>query len=96
VFSQLGYKRGMARALEGFACLAAARRNPVRALTLAAAATHLRQLISAPLPQAEQSKLDLALSSAWESLGDAEGKAAWAEGSAMGIESALEVSMRQD
>jgi Flp pilus assembly protein TadD len=96
LFSQLGHKRGMARALEGFACLAAAQSDPARALTLAAAATHLRQLISAPLPQAEQSKLDQALSSAWESLGDTKGKAAWAEGSAIGIERAIEYSLQQN
>lgn len=95
VFSQLGHKRGMARALEGFACLAAARGDPARALTLASAATHLRQLISAPLPLAEQSKLDQTLSSAWESLGDAEGKAAWAEGSAIAIERAIEYSLQE-
>lgn len=96
VFSQLGHKRGMARALEGFACLAAAQNDPVRALKLAAAATHLRQLISAPLPQAEQSKLDQALSLAWKSLGDAEGKGAWAEGCAIGMERAIEYSLQQN
>ena len=96
VFSQLGHKRGMARALEGFACLAAARGDPVRSLTLAAAATHLRELISAPLPLAEQSKLDQALSSAWGSLDDAEGKAAWAEGSAITIERAIEYSLQEN
>jgi predicted ATPase/DNA-binding winged helix-turn-helix (wHTH) protein len=95
VFSQLGHKRGMARALEGFACLAAARGDRVRTLKLAAAATHLRQLISAPLFQAEQIKLDQTLSSAWESLGEAEGKAAWAEGSALNIESAIEYSLQR-
>lgn len=95
VFSQLGHQRGMARSLEGFACLAAARGDLVRALTLAAAATHLRQVISAPLPRAEQSKLDQALASAWASLGEAEGKAAWAEGSALSIESAIEYSLQE-
>lgn len=95
VFSQLGHRRGMARALEGFACLAAARGDPARALKLASAATHLRQLISAPLPLAEQSKLDQTLSSSWELLGDAEGKAAWAEGSAIGIERAIEYSLQE-
>ena len=95
VFSQLGHKRGMARSLEAFACLAAARGDLVRALKLAAAATHLRQVISAPLPQAEQSKLDETLAPAWESLGDAEAKAAWAEGSGISIESAIEYSLQE-
>jgi predicted ATPase/DNA-binding winged helix-turn-helix (wHTH) protein len=94
VFSELGHKRGMARALEGSACLAAARGHAARALKLAAAATHLRRLISAPLPQAEQCELDRNLSSAWASLSETEGKGAWAEGSAMSIESAIQYSLR--
>ena len=89
VFSELGHKRGIARSLEGSACLAAARGKATRALKLAAAAKQLRQIISVPLPQAEQSKLDHSLSSAWRALGETEGKAAWAEGSAMSIESAI-------
>ena len=58
IFAGLGHRRGMARALEGSACLALAQGHAARALTLAAAAAYLRRLISAPLPQAEQSKLD--------------------------------------
>lgn len=88
-FFELGHKRGIARSLEGSACLAAARGKATRALTLAAAARQLRQIISVPLPQAEQTKLDQHLSSAWKALGENEGKAAWAEGSAMSIESAI-------
>jgi hypothetical protein len=85
----------MARALEGSACLAAARGQAARSLTLAAAAKRLRQLVSAPLPQAEQSKLDQNLSSAWKSLGEAEGKRVWAEGAAMSIESAVQYSLQE-
>jgi predicted ATPase/DNA-binding winged helix-turn-helix (wHTH) protein len=95
VFSGLGHRRGMARALEGSACLAAARGQAARSLTLAAAAKRLRQLVSAPLPQAEQSKLDQNLSSAWKSLGEAEGKRVWAEGAAMSIESAVQYSLQE-
>ena len=95
VFSALGHKRGMARSLEGFACLAAARGQMARALTLAAAATHLRRLISAPLPQAEQSKLDQNLISAWKLLGESEGKEAWAEGSAMSVENSIQYSLQE-
>jgi predicted ATPase/serine/threonine protein kinase len=95
LFSELGHKRGVARSLEGFACMAVARGHAGRALRLAAAAAHLRQLISAPLAQAEQSKLDQQMSSAWESLGEVEGKGEWAEGSAMGIESAIQYSLQE-
>jgi hypothetical protein len=53
----------------------------------------LRQLISAPLHQAEQFKLDQTLLPAWESLGEAEGKRAWAEGAAMSLEQAIQYSL---
>jgi len=95
LFSELGHKRGLARSLEGFACLAVARGHAGRALRLAAAAAHLRQPISAPLPQAEQSKLDQNMSSAWESLGEVGGRVAWAEGSAMEIASAIQYSLKE-
>jgi tetratricopeptide (TPR) repeat protein len=93
MFARLTSKRGMARALEGFACLAAARGEAKRALTLAAAAEHLRRQISAPLPQAEQAKIDHSVSAAWILLGEAEGKAAWAEGVAMSIDGAVRYSL---
>ena len=94
-FAELGHKRGMARVLEGSACLAAARGQAERALKLAGAAEHLRRLISAPLPQAEQSKLHENLASARESLSEAARKLAWAEGSAMSIESAIQYSLQE-
>jgi len=95
VFAQLSSKRGMARVLEGFACLAAAREEAKRALTLAAAAAHLRHQISVPLPQAEQSKLDHNLSPAWKLLPEAEGKAAWAEGAAMSVDNAVRYALEE-
>jgi serine/threonine-protein kinase PknK len=95
VFAGLGYRRGIARALEGCACLALARGHAARALTLAAAAAHLRRLISAPLPQAEQLKLDRMLLPAWTSLTQPEGKCAWAEGSAMPLEKAIQYSLEE-
>ena len=95
IFAGLGHRRGMARALEGSACLALARGYAARALTLAAAAAHLRRLISTPLPQAEQLKLDRRLLPAWKSLSQPEGKAAWAEGSAMSLEKAIHYSLEE-
>lgn len=90
VFFELGHKRGIARSLEGFACLAAAQAQAPRALKLAAADAHLRQMINAPRPQAEQAELDRNLSSSWASLGEGAGKGAWAEGSALSVESAIQ------
>ena len=89
IFVGLGHRRGIARALEGSACLALAQGHAARSLTLAAAAAHLRETISAPLPQAEQIKLDQTLLPAWKLLSASESKNAWAEGSAMCPEKAI-------
>lgn len=93
IFAELEHRRGMARTLEGCACLALSRGDAARALTLAAAAAHLRRVISAPLPQAEQTKLDQALLPAWESLGAPEARDAWAAGSGMSVGKAIEYSL---
>jgi predicted ATPase/DNA-binding winged helix-turn-helix (wHTH) protein len=95
IFAGLGHRRGMARTLEGYACLAVTEGYASRALTLAAAAAHLRQLISAPLPPEEQSKLDQRLVHAWRSLRELEGKDAWAKGSAMSLEKAMHYSIEK-
>jgi tetratricopeptide (TPR) repeat protein len=95
LFAELGHRRGIARALEGFACLALRIGHPRRALTLAAAAAHLRELISAPLPQADQSKVDEALLPAWELLNELERKIAWEAGSAMTTEQAIDYALEE-
>jgi len=95
LFAGLGHRRGMARGLEGLACLALAQGHAARALRLASAAMRLRRLISAPLPQAEQVKLDRTLLAAWQSLSERDGKDAWSEGSAMSLERAIEYSMEE-
>ena len=93
IFGELGHRRGIARDLEGSACLAWAEGHATRALTLAAAAASLRQLIGAPLPQAEQTKLDGTLQPAWIALSDGDGAAAWAEGSNLNLEQSIEFSL---
>jgi predicted ATPase/DNA-binding winged helix-turn-helix (wHTH) protein len=95
IFAGLGHRRGAARALEGSACLALVQGQAERALKLAAAAANLRQLISAPLHLADQSKLDQMLLPARNLLTDAEGKRAWAEGSAMNLEAAIQYSLQE-
>ena len=94
IFADLGHRRGIARALEGCACLAAGQSHAARALKLAAAAAHLRQLISAPLTEAERSKLENKLRAAWKALSEAEGKQAWSEGFAMSMERAIQYSLQ--
>jgi tetratricopeptide (TPR) repeat protein len=95
IFARLGHRRGTARVLEGFACLALAQGSAARALTLAAAAAHVRRLIRVPLPQAEQCKLDQMLQPAWKTLNEAVGKTAWAEGWAMSLEEAIRYSLAE-
>jgi predicted ATPase/DNA-binding winged helix-turn-helix (wHTH) protein len=95
IFAGLGHRRGMARALEGSACLSVAQGHAARALRLVAAAANLRRQISAPLPQAEQFKLDRRLLYAWKSLTETEGKDAWAAGSAMSLEEAVQYSLEE-
>jgi predicted ATPase/DNA-binding winged helix-turn-helix (wHTH) protein len=95
IFSGLGHRRGIARALEGYACLAVAQGNAERALKLAAAAAQLRCLISAPLHQAEQSKLDQTLLVAWNSLSETEAKRTWEAGFAMSVEKAIQYSLQE-
>jgi predicted ATPase/DNA-binding winged helix-turn-helix (wHTH) protein len=95
IFAGLGHRRGTARALEGSASLALAQGQAERALALAAAASHLRQLISAPLHHAEKSKLDQALLPAWQCLVEAEGMRAWTKGSEMSLEEAIQYSLEE-
>jgi predicted ATPase len=93
IFKGLEHRRGIARVLEGLACYALAREDAWRALLVAAAASHLRKLMSAPLPPAEQAKLDQKLARAWQQLGEPEGKRAWTEGSTMTIENAIHYAL---
>ncbi len=90
LFVTLEHKRGIARALEGFACSALAQRDPARALAITAAAAHLRQWIGAPLMPAEQSELSEKLKPAWTSLSGEDSKAAYARGSSMSVETAIQ------
>jgi hypothetical protein len=55
----------------------------------------LRQLIGAPLPQAEQQKLDRTLLLAWKSLSEAQGQQAWEAGSAMTLEDSIRYSLEE-
>src|SRR5579883_194751 len=93
LFSSVGHRRGVARVLEGLACLALARSDAKRALALAAAAGHLRQLIGAPLNPAEQSQLDEKLENARKLLSELEARNAWEKGWSMPLEAAVQHSL---
>ena len=81
--------------MEGFACLAVERGQAARALQLAGAATLLRYQIGAPLPLAEQNKIDQSLSAARAALSEPEGKNASTAGSAMSLEQAIQYSLEE-
>ena len=90
IFRELDHKRGIARILECFACVASAQLEAETALRLAGAAAALRQNIGAPLPTAEQVKLDANLRPAWQALTKEGGLSAWSAGLALPMERAIE------
>ncbi len=96
IFATLGHRRGVARILEGYASLALAEAEAMRALTLAAAAAQLRKLISAPLSQAEQSQLDKIVQVSREALNESEAQRALAAGTVMSMEEAMRYSLRDE
>jgi len=93
IFAGLKHRRGIARVLEGLACFAMSKGEARRALSVAAAASHLRRVVSYPLTPVEQSKLDEKLRGAWQQLGETEGKQAWAEGYGMTMENAVRCAL---
>ena len=89
MFQELEHKRGIARLLECFACLAAVQLEAERSLRLAGAASALRQNIGAPLTPAEQGKLEAILDPARHALTNTASATAWLEGWAMPVEKAI-------
>jgi hypothetical protein len=96
MFQELGYKRGIARALESLAVSAAAQSNAEQALHLPGAAAALRQRLGAPLSLAEQPRLEKALVFARRTVGKAAGVAAWMEGWAMPVEQAVQEALNSE
>jgi hypothetical protein len=90
IFQQLDHKRGIARLLECFACLAAAQFQAERSLRLAGAAAALRQNIGAPLTRAEQAKLEASLEPSRCAVTNTAGETAWLEGNSLLLEKAIE------
>jgi predicted ATPase len=90
IFQELEHKRGIARLLECFACSAASQLQAERSLRLAGAAAALRQNIGAPLTPTEQTKLEVILHPARQTLTNTSGATAWLEGWAMPVEEAID------
>jgi predicted ATPase len=80
LFQELGQKRGMARLLDCLACSAALQSKPERALRLAGAAAAMRRVLGAPLPMAEQARLEKTLDLARQSVSPTIAAASWMDG----------------
>jgi predicted ATPase/DNA-binding winged helix-turn-helix (wHTH) protein len=96
IFQELEHNRGVARLLEHFACSAAAQLEAERSLRLAGAAAALRQNIGAPLPPAEQAKLEAVLEPPRRALTETAGATAWLEGWALSVEKAVEEALKPE
>jgi adenylate cyclase len=90
----LGNKWGIAYLLEDTGGLAALQGQTERALRLVGAATALREAINAPLPSAEQTKLERMLEPVRQSLGEAAAAALTAEGKALSMEQAIDEALQ--
>jgi tetratricopeptide (TPR) repeat protein len=88
-----GQKRGLARALEGFALAAAHTGDAKRAITLAGAAEALRNTIGARLTPLEQRKVTAGLERARAAMTAAERTSVWNEGWSMPVEDAIEYAI---
>ena len=80
IFHALGLKRGIARALEGFAFVGAAQGNFSAVLKLAGAAAALRESVAAHDRVTERQRVDAAVEYAREQLGDEPARSSWTAG----------------
>jgi hypothetical protein len=91
-FRDMGSKRGVTRALDGFAAFAARYGAPERALRLAGAADAIRHTVGAAVFGAERATFGRELNEARKTLGDA-ALAAEMEGWTMTLEAAVDYAL---
>src|SRR5262249_7537439 len=91
---EIANKRGIAESLECFAFLAAQER-PERAAGQWGAAERLREEIGIPLPPNEREEYDREVAKVQKALGEAAFASAWAEGSDMTMEQAIEFALSE-
>jgi DNA-binding CsgD family transcriptional regulator len=89
LWRELGDRWGIARALDGFATLAAAQSQHERALRLGGAAAALRTSLGAPLPTREQGPLERRLAPARLALGEQAAATTWEEGQQLPLEQVI-------
>ena len=90
---ELGDQTAIAYLIEDYGGLAAAEEKPERALQLTGFATALRESIGAPLPPAEQARVDRMIATAHKALQEAAATAAWEAGRSLGLEQAIELAL---
>jgi len=90
---ELGDQTAIAYVLEGYGGLAAAQAKPVRALRLTGFAAALRETIGAPLPPAEQARVDRMLAPARQALSSTTATEAWTAGQTMSLSAAIEYAL---
>jgi Tetratricopeptide repeat len=93
LFQELGQKRGIARVLDCLACSAALQSQAERALRLAGSAAAMRRVLGAPLPVAEQTRLEKTLDLARQSISPAKAAAAWMDGWTMVTDKAIQEAL---
>jgi tetratricopeptide (TPR) repeat protein len=89
---ELGDQTAIAYLIEDYGGLAAFENKPERALQLAGFAAALRDSIGAPLPPAEQARVDRMLAPAREALSETEANIAWDRGQSMELEQVIELA----
>lgn len=92
----LGDRAGLAFSLEFFSRLAAASRQPERALRLAGAAARVRSDIGAPLSPSEQDRLDRSLAHAAARLDSFRQAALFGEGRALALPQAIALALEPE
>lgn len=86
---------GATYALDGYARLAAAEGEAVRALQLGGATHALRRTYGVTIGPSEQAAFRRRLEPAWRALGEEAGEASWEEGLAMSLEEALDLAFAE-
>lgn len=93
---QIGDKGGVAWCLERYGDIATAHGNNQHAIRLFAASSSLRGKIGSIIDAVDRPEYESTISDLKIQLGDAQYSAAWAEGSALTMEQAIEVALRDE
>jgi hypothetical protein len=90
---ELGDQTAIAYLFEDYAGLAAAESKPQKALQLAGFAAALRESIGAPLPPAEQARVDRMIAPARAALPASTVTAEWETGRVLALEQAIQLAL---